>query len=131
MRKAVAARFTTLRVPRRSTLPPLTALNGHSPRNDAKWPSVLKRSMSSPTSLMMVCAVSTLMPSMRVKSTPAIRTNSPARSNAGSFPVAFFRFCGGAVASPGWAASCGLAGKLPRCLSISRSHSRICCWQKS
>ena len=43
----------------------------------------------------------------------------------------FFRFCGDNSASPDWPTSCGLAGKLPRCLSISRSHSRICCWQKS
>jgi hypothetical protein len=36
MRKAVAARFTTFRVPRRSTLPPLLALWGHNPNQDAK-----------------------------------------------------------------------------------------------
>jgi hypothetical protein len=56
--------------------------------------------MSSPTSLMMVCAVRTLIPSMRVKSTPAIRTNSPARSNEGVFPAACFRFRGGSADSP-------------------------------
>jgi hypothetical protein len=35
-RKAVAARFTTRRVPRLSTLPPLVRLSGHKPSQEAK-----------------------------------------------------------------------------------------------
>ena len=69
---------------------------------------------------MIVCAVSTLIPSMRVKFTPAILVNSPARLNSGEFPPAFFPWRGGGNGSPG---SRGPDGNVPKCFSISWSHS--------
>ena len=48
---AVAARLTTCRVPRLSTLSPLIRLSGQSPNHEAKCASVFHRLMSSPTSL--------------------------------------------------------------------------------
>ena len=91
-RSAVAARLTTRRVPRLSTLSPLMRLSGHSPNQEAKCDSVFHRLMSSPTSLSSVWATITSMPSMRVRSTPVIRCSSLLRSNCGSILgwLAFF-----------------------------------------
>jgi hypothetical protein len=58
-RRAVAARLITWRVPRRITRPPVIRLSGHSPSPEAKWCSSCQRDMSSPTSLMRVCATPT------------------------------------------------------------------------
>src|ERR1035438_8365295 len=43
MRRAVAARFTTWRVPRPTTLSPVIRLSGHNPNQEAKWLSVFQR----------------------------------------------------------------------------------------
>src|ERR1019366_3242545 len=79
MRKAVAARFSTWRVPRGYTLPPVILLFGHSPSQEAKCASVGHLLISRPTSATMVCAIITWIPSMRVRSVPLIRYSSPRR----------------------------------------------------
>src|ERR1700730_13864506 len=97
MRKAVAARFSTWRLPRWYTLPPVILLFGDSPSQEAKFPSLGHLLMSRPTSAMMVCAIITLIPSIRVRSIPLIRYSSPRRLNCGAFPPAFLPalgFCG-------------------------------------
>src|SRR5260370_13134898 len=72
-RRAVAARLTTWRVPRFSTLPPLIRLSGHSPSQEANCFSVFHRLISTPTSEMIVCTVWTSRPATLVRSTPVMR----------------------------------------------------------
>jgi hypothetical protein len=92
IRNAVATRLATRRVPRPKTLSPLIRLSGQSPSQDAKWDSVFQRVISSPTSLTIVWATMTSMPSMRVRSTPVIRCSSRLRSKRGAFFAAFAFF---------------------------------------
>src|ERR1039457_114683 len=84
MRRAVAARFTTWRVPRPTTLSPVIRLSGHNPNQEAKWLSVFQRPISSPTSAKIVCATMTSIPSIRVRSTPATRCSSCSRLKCGA-----------------------------------------------
>ncbi len=92
IRYAVAARLTTRRVPRASTLSPLVRLSGHNPSHEEKCASVFHRLMSSPTSLIKVWATITSMPSILVRSTPEIRCNSLRSSNRGAFLAGFVFF---------------------------------------
>src|SRR5882762_10432412 len=68
IRKAVAARFSTWRVPRWYTLPPVILLFGHSPSQEAKCAFVGHLLLSRPTSARTLCAIITLRPLMRVRS---------------------------------------------------------------
>jgi len=77
---------TTWRVARLITLPPVMVLWGHKPSQEAKFFSVFQRVMSRPTSEMIVCEVTTSMPSMLVRSAPLMRYSSSRRSNCGELP---------------------------------------------
>src|SRR6185369_3541786 len=70
----LATRFTTLRVPLFSSLPPLISLLGQSPNQEVNCASVGHFwQMSSPNSDTINCAVLSLTPSMFVRSTPSTR----------------------------------------------------------
>src|SRR6202521_89320 len=101
MRKAVAARFSTWRLPRWYTLPPVILLSGHSPSQEAKCASVGHLLISRTTSATRVCAIITLIASMRVRSIPLIRYSSPRRLNCGAFPPAFLPALGVCGLLPG------------------------------
>ena len=70
-RSAWAARLAQRLVLPLKTLPPGILVPGHKPIQLAKCPSVGKRDMSAPVSLMTASAVLTSMPSMRVVTTRA------------------------------------------------------------
>src|SRR5262249_47559660 len=72
-----------------------------SPSQEAKWCSSGQRDMSSPTSLMSVCATPTSMPSIRVRSTPLMRCSSRPKSNCGAWLPAYRRRSGPARPSRG------------------------------
>src|SRR5664279_1801696 len=72
IRKAWAARLATRLVLPLMTLPPVIFVPGHKPSQLAKCPHEGKRDMSAPISEITARAVVTLMPSMRVRSTPHI-----------------------------------------------------------
>jgi hypothetical protein len=57
--------------------------------------------MSSPTSLMTVCATIASTPSMRVRSTPVMRSSSSARWKCGLFLLCFLFFFGGSASLTG------------------------------
>ncbi|MCU1247249.1 MAG: hypothetical protein JWQ49_278 [Edaphobacter sp.] len=73
MRRAVAARHLTLRVPTQSTLPPLISLSGPSPIQEAKAEALRNLVKSGPISPNRVCAMPVRMPGIAVKSTPKVR----------------------------------------------------------
>src|SRR5258705_8923929 len=60
-------------------------LSGHNPSQEAKCASVFQRVISSPTSLIIVCATIALTPSILLRSTPVIRCNSLVRLKPGPF----------------------------------------------
>src|ERR1700685_4061064 len=101
IRKAVAAGFSTWRLPRWYTLPPVILLSGHSPSHEAKCASVGHLFMSRPTSATMVWAIITLTPSMRVRSIPLIRYSSSRRLNRGAFRPALLPLFGVSGLLPG------------------------------
>jgi len=90
------------------TLPPVILVPGHSPNHEAKCLSDGKRDISAPTSETTAKAVVTLMPSMRVRSTPHILNSWARKSNLGAlrgmlffllFPGSHHAFAGTATAA--------------------------------
>ena len=73
MRRAVAARFLTLRVLTDSIFPPLIRLSGQSPSQDVNAAALANRERSGPISAKRVCVVSVCTPGICVRSTPKIR----------------------------------------------------------
>src|SRR5437016_6840174 len=95
-RKVLAAIFKAILMgllvgsrPLPMTLSPLMRLSGHSRSQETKWFSVCHLLMSHPASLMMVVAVMTSMPSIRVRSVPVRRNNPWRKSNCGLLPFFF------------------------------------------
>src|SRR6266581_5920427 len=68
------------------SLSPLILLSGQSRSQETKWPSVFHLLISHPASLMIVIAVMTSMPSIRVRSAAVMRNNSRRKSNCGLLP---------------------------------------------
>src|SRR6266849_1749370 len=77
------------------SLSPLILLSGQSRSQETKLPSVFHLLISHPASLMIVIAVMTSMPSIRVRSAAVMRNNSRRKSNCGLLAFLFLSrvFC--------------------------------------
>ena len=122
MRRAVAARQFTLRVPTHKTFPPLISLSGHRPIQEANAEALRNLVKSGPISPKRACAMPVRIPGIWVRSIPKARFNSARKTpsldrvlvggEAGAMSVAE---AGGG--SGGW--NCSKARR------ISRSQSSI------